>query len=169
MVQILSLFTIGNDASPVFLLQQINLEALDCMDSDLQSLITENRHNHLIRSGCAKPVFLQGVFPIPPSGIYERMLVDISLQYTVPAGTQSEILYFRAGNLSDDMIYLTVVANGHSLRYFPLGPHSDSHVELVITESHSAGTCIEVFSSAPRGVSGAVVIDIGIIEVMDRQ
>ncbi|CAA9545568.1 MAG: hypothetical protein AVDCRST_MAG88-373, partial [uncultured Thermomicrobiales bacterium] len=85
--------------------------------------------------------------------------------YRVPPGRTAEVVYFRAGNLSDDLLYLTLSADGKPVRYFPVGPKADFHVPLVIVESHAAGTRIEVGLAAPRGVSGTVVVDVGIVEV----
>jgi len=49
-------------------------------------------------------------------------------------------------------------------RYFPVGPKADFHVPLSIVEAHPGGSRLEVGLAAPRGLSGAVVIDVGILE-----
>ena len=55
--------------------------------------------------------------------------------------------------------------NGQPVRYFPAGPKADFHVPLSIIESYPAKTRIEVCLAAPRGLSGTVVVDVGILEV----
>ncbi len=129
------------------------------------TLITESQREYMIRSGKATPRFLQGVYPFIGRGIFEQDVVDESLHYTVPAGFTAEITYLRAGNLSTEMLYLVITANGSPLRYFPLGAGSSCHVELAIVERHLAGTRIDVAFAAPRALSGAIVLDIGILEI----
>ena len=129
------------------------------------SVISETRHQRLVRTGEAEPRFLQGVFPFMGRGIHELIPLSDSLGYRVPRGSSAEIVYFRAGNVSDDLIYLALTANGAPLRYFPVGPKADIHVRLVIVESHAAGTLVQVALAASRGASGTVVVDAGILEV----
>lgn len=128
------------------------------------SVISETRHQRLVRTGEATPRFLQGVFPFMGRGIHELIPLSDGLGYRVPRGGIAEIVYFRAGNVSDDLIYLALTANSAPLRYFPVGPKADVHVRLVIIESHAAGTLIQVALAASRGVSGTVVVDVGILE-----
>ncbi len=135
------------------------------MNSD--SVITETRHQRLLRSGAATPRFLQGVYPFAGRGVFELAPLHDDLCYTVPSGATAEVIYLRAGNLSDDLLYLALSVNGRAVRYFPVGPKSDFHVPLAIIESHPAGSRIEVALAAPRGLGGTVVVDVGIVEVKD--
>ena len=128
-------------------------------------VISESRHQYLVRIGTATSRFLQGVFPFVGRGISELGLLNDALRYQVPTGKSAEVLYFRAGNVSEDLIYLVLSANDTPIRYFPVGPKADVHVPLAITESHAEGTRLEVGFAAPRGLSGTVVIDVGIVEV----
>ncbi len=128
-------------------------------------ITNETRLQYLMRCGKAAPRFMQGVFPFAGRGIFDLSPLNDTLTYTVPAAKSAQALYFRAGNLSDDLLYLTLTANDAPIRYFPVGPKSDLHVPLVITETHPAGTRLEVGIAAARGLSGTVIIDVGLIEI----
>ena len=128
---------------------------------------SETRREYLLRSGQSAPRFLQGVYPFAGRGIFEIVPLHDELTYVVPEGFGAEVAYVRAGNASEDLIYLALSVNDRPLRYFPLGPKADSHVELAIVETHPPGSRIAVCIAAPRGLSGAVVIDIGLIEIRD--
>lgn len=126
---------------------------------------SETRLQHLMRHGHAQARFLQGVYPFAGRGVFEPCPLNNALSHVVPQGKTAEVLYFRAGNLSDALLYLTLTANSLAVRYFPIGARADIHVPLVIVESYPAGTCFDVCLAAPRGVSGTVVLDIGLVEV----
>lgn len=132
---------------------------------DIPVHIHETRQQQLIRTGKATPRFLQGVYPFAGRGVFDPVPLHDELRYIVPKDKFAELIYFRAGNLSDDILYLSVSANDIPVRYFPIGPKSDIHVPLAIVESHSAGTKIEIIIAAPRGLSGTVVIDAGLLEI----
>lgn len=133
-------------------------------EDSLETLTTETRHQRLTRLGITTPRFLQGVFPFAGRGFFEVGPLNDALCYVVPAAAKAEVIYVRAGNLSDDLIYLALCINSQPVRYFPVGPKADFHVPLSITESYPAGARIEVGFAAPRGLSGAVVVDIGLLE-----
>jgi assimilatory nitrate reductase catalytic subunit len=136
--------------------------------SEPSSLVTsESRTSHLLRTGAAMPRFLQGIFPFAGRGMFDPVPVDDSLSYTVPAGKSAELVFFRAGNLSDDLLYLSVTLNGNPLRYFPVGSKGDVHVALAIVEPHPAGACLGVCVGAPRGLTGTLVLDVGILEIAE--
>ncbi len=136
-------------------------------EDDIETLNTETRQQRLIRLGLATPRFFQGVYPFAGRGFFEVGPLNDALCYVVPVGTKAEVIYVRAGNLSDDLIYLALCVNGLPVRYFPVGPKADFHVPLSISESYPAGTKIEVGFAAPRGLSGAVVVDVGLLEEGD--
>ncbi|MGV3613711.1 MAG: molybdopterin oxidoreductase [Fimbriimonas sp.] len=135
------------------------------VSSDLLFSVSETRHQALIRQGQAQPVYMQGAYPFAGRGFFEPQLLHTDLQHTVPEGATAEVVYFRAGNLSDDLIYVTLWANDRAIRYFPIGPKHDCHVTLAIVESHPAGTQFELRLAAPKGLSGSIVIDIGLLEI----
>ena len=128
------------------------------------TIITETRHQRLTRTGQATPRFLQGVYPFAGRGFFDLAPLNDDLCYQVPAGKSAEVIYFRAGNLSDDLLYLALSLNGRPIRYFPVGPKADFHVPLSIVETYPAGSRIEICLAAPRGLTGTVVVDAGILE-----
>ena len=141
--------------------------ALDPVITDrtlTETITTETRQQRLTRLGLATPRFLQGVYPFAGRGFFDVGPLHDALCYIVPKGANAEVIYFRAGNLSDDLIYLALCVNGLPARYFPVGPKADFHVPLSITEAYPGGARIEVGLAAPRGLSGAVVVDVGILE-----
>jgi assimilatory nitrate reductase catalytic subunit len=129
-----------------------------------QTITTETRQQQKLRTGEAAPRFLQGVFPFAGRGFFDLGPLNDALCYQVPPGKSAAVIYFRAGNLSDDLLYLALSVNGQPVRYFPVGPKADFHVPLSIVESHPAGSRIEICLAAPRGLTGSVVVDIGIME-----
>ncbi|BDI28079.1 hypothetical protein CCAX7_001300 [Capsulimonas corticalis] len=128
-------------------------------------VISETRLQQLLRTKRATPRFLQGVYPFAGRGVFDLAPLNEALSYTVPKGKVAQVQYFRAGNLSDDILYLAISTNGSPVRYFPVGPKSDNHVPLAIVEDHPAGTRIEVCLAAPRGLTGTVVLDVGLVEI----
>jgi assimilatory nitrate reductase catalytic subunit len=107
---------------------------------------------------------LQGVFPFHGRGLDQPFLLHESLVSTVPPGKSAHLLYFRAGNSTDQLIYLIFTRDGVPMRYFPVGAKSDSHVPLAVIEDLMAGTRIEVQVAAPEGTRGWVVVDVGMVE-----
>ncbi len=128
------------------------------------TITTETWQQWLTRLGLATPRFLQGVYPFAGRGFFEVGPLNDALCYSVPKDAKAEVIYFRAGNSSDDLIYLALCVNGLPIRYFPVGPKADFHVPLSITETHPAGSKIEVGLAAPRGLNGSVVVDVGLLE-----
>lgn len=130
-------------------------------------ITSETRLARLFRNGGATPRFLQGVYPFIGRGLFEPESLHPDLTYTVPEDATAEILYFRAGNASDDLVYFSLKADGVPIRYLPVGPKSDVHVPLAIVDPRPAGCRIEIGFAAPRGLDGTVILDIGIAEVRE--
>jgi assimilatory nitrate reductase catalytic subunit len=128
------------------------------------SFAASNRFEQMVREGVARPIFFQGVFPFLGSGLTNPRLLNPELVYTVPAGHKAALMYFRGGNASDQMIYLSVMGDGAAKRYFPIGPQDGTHVELVIKDDIAAGTRLELYLAAGPGVLGTVVVDVGFLE-----
>lgn len=122
------------------------------------------RFERMLNDGTAHPVFFQGVFPFLGSGLTNPRPVNPELVYTVPEGGRAALMYFRGGNASEQMIYLSVTGDGVARRYFPIGPQDGTHVELVIKEEIPAGTRLELHLAAEAGVMGTVVVDVGFLE-----
>jgi assimilatory nitrate reductase catalytic subunit len=125
---------------------------------------TPHRFDQMLAAGVARPVFFQGVFPFLGEGLLAPRLLNPSLVYTVLEGCQAVLMYFRAGNASDQLIYLSVVSDGKARRYLPIGPQNGTHVELAIKDSIPGGTRLELHLAAGPGVLGTVVVDVGFLE-----
>jgi len=109
--------------------------------------------------------FLQGVFTVEGNGLDAPFPLDASLTYTVPPGASTQPVYFRGGNSSPEMIYVTLVRDGVPMRYFPIAARGATHVSLRVVEDLLSDTVIEVFAAVPKGVSASVVVDVGLIEI----
>jgi assimilatory nitrate reductase catalytic subunit len=109
--------------------------------------------------------FLQGVFAFAGRGLQEPFRLADGLRYEIPSDKRAQMLYFRGGNSADALIYVVLMQNDRPKRYFPIGARVDTHVTLAITEDIGPGERCEVFMSAPEGVSGWIVIDVGFIEL----
>ncbi len=113
----------------------------------------------------SKPQLLQGVLTFEGSGLTSPHPLAGGMTYTVPVGKRTQLVYFRAGNSSAEMIYVVLMRDGSPMRYFPIGARGDVHVPLAVVEDLMAGTKLEAYLAAPEGVSGTVVLDIGLVEV----
>jgi hypothetical protein len=111
------------------------------------------------------PRFLQGVFAFEGKGLDQPLPVDVALRYTVPDGVLAQPVYFRGGNSCAELICVVLVRDGRPMRYFPIGAKGEVHVALRVVEDLDAGTLIELQVAAPAGVTGSVVVDLGLVEV----
>jgi assimilatory nitrate reductase catalytic subunit len=127
----------------------------------------EPRHPTRKRSTRVKstPRFLQGVFPISGEGLAKPGPIDPALRYTVPAGQSAQALYFRGGNSTGELVYVLLVRDGEPMRWFPIGAKGDVHVPLRVVEDMTGGTVVELHAAAPDGVTGELVVDLGLVEV----
>jgi len=83
----------------------------------------------------------------------------------VPAGITTQPLYFRGGNSTDELVTVVLVRDGAPMRYFPIGARSDTHVALAVVEDLEDSTILELHLAAREGLTGTVVIDLGLVEV----
>ncbi len=113
----------------------------------------------------AIPRFLQGIYPFTGEGLQKPMLLSADLAYTVPADKRSQLIYLRAGNSSDELVYLLLRLGGKPMRYFPVGAKSAVHVSLAVTEDIFPETPLEILIGAPAGLGGNLVIDVGLLEI----
>ncbi|PZA21252.1 molybdopterin oxidoreductase [Modestobacter versicolor] len=111
------------------------------------------------------PRFLHGVYPITGEGLGRPGPLDPALRYQVPEGRTAQALYFRGGNSTGELVYLLLVRDGEPMRWFPIGAKGDCHVPLRVVEDLDGGTVVELHAAAPLGVTGEVVVDLGLVEV----
>jgi len=113
----------------------------------------------------AKPKFLNGVYAIEGAGYDKVGPISDKLVYSVPSDKRAQLIYFRAGNSSDQMIGLVLMRDGQPMRYFPIGAKGAEHVPLAVVEDLEPDTKLEVFICAPGGTQGSVIIDVGLLEI----
>jgi hypothetical protein len=112
-----------------------------------------------------KPVFLQGLFPFEGTGLENPEPFKPALTYKVPFDKRSQLIYFRAGNSSTELIYFVFKRNGKPMRYFPVGAHGAIHVSLAVVEDLNPETTLDILVAAPPGIKGFAVLDIGLMEI----
>ena len=111
------------------------------------------------------PKFLQGVFAFTGSGLGASTLLGSSLVYTVSSDRRAQLVYLRAGNSASELICLTLMRDGKPMRLFPIGAKAAEHVPLTVIEDLEPDTRVEIHVSAPAGITGEVVVDLGLIEI----
>ena len=111
------------------------------------------------------PRFLNGVFTFGGAGYRRPALLDPALVYVVPADKRAQMVYLRAGNSSAELVAITLMQDGKVARIFPVGAKASVHVPLAVVEDLQPDTRLEVFFAAAEGVSGTIVLDVGIIEI----
>jgi len=112
-----------------------------------------------------RPRLLQGVCPFAGRGLTRPFLLHAELWYVVPPRAQAQLVCFRAGNSTDELIDLIFMRDGLTMRHFPLAARGDCHITLAIVEDLEPGTRLEVYLAAPEEVSGTVVLDVGLVEM----
>jgi hypothetical protein len=113
------------------------------------------------------PRLLQGVFPFAGEGLTQSTPVSEQLRYRVPPGRRAQLVYFRGGNSASELICATLLRNGAPMRLFPIGARNGCHVPLAVIEDLLPETQLELVVAAPEGVSGEIIVDIGLIEMPD--
>ncbi len=113
----------------------------------------------------SKPAFLQGSYPFEGSGLDKPVRLHPDLTYTVPPGTTAQTLYFRGGNTTDELVTVVLVRDGVAMRYFPIGARAGTHVALAVVEDIDEETVLELHIAAREGLTGTVVVDLGLVEV----
>ena len=112
-----------------------------------------------------KPAFIQGLYSYRGAGLACPIAFDPPVTYTVPVDKRAQTVYFRAGNASPKMIYLTLTRNGAPMRIFPVAAEGAIHVALAVVEDLEPESRMEILVAAPKGAETAVVLDIGFLEI----
>ena len=111
------------------------------------------------------PRFLQGVFAFEGKGLDQATPLSPALGWTVPTGASAQAVYFRGGNATAELICVVLVRDGVPMRYFPVGAKGDVHVPLRVLEDLPGGTAVELWLAAPDGLTGTVIVDLGLVEI----
>lgn len=109
--------------------------------------------------------FIQGVYSFGGAGLRRAVPFSPAIKYAVPFDKRAQLIYLRAGNSTDQMIYLVLMRNEQPLRYFPIGANGAVHVPLAIVDDIDPESQLELLVGAPEGASGSVVVDMGLVEV----
>lgn len=109
--------------------------------------------------------FIQGVHEFSGAGLKRPTPLSPAVQYKVPFDKRTQLIYLRAGNALPELIYLVLMRNGQPMRYFPVGAKGAVHVPLAIVEDVEPEAELELLVGAPEGLSGSVLIDLGLVEV----
>ena len=113
----------------------------------------------------SRPKILTGIFAFSGAGLDRPSLLGPGAVYVVPPDRRAQAIYLRAGNSADELACLTVTRDGRPMRLFPVGAKAALHVPLAVLEDIEPDTRIEVLVSAPEGVQGHIVLDLGLMEV----
>ncbi len=111
------------------------------------------------------PRFLNGAYRFTGAGYDAPSLLDPSLVYVVPEDRRAQLIYLRGGNSSDELAAITLMQDGRAVRIFPVGAKAATHVALAVVEDLQPDTRLEIWFAAAAGVSGTIVLDLGIIEI----
>ncbi|VEG56181.1 Uncharacterised protein [Mycolicibacterium aurum] len=112
----------------------------------------------------SSPRFLQGAYEFAGGGYDKPVPLDDSLRYVVPPGATTQPVYFRGGNSTKQMVTVVLFRDGTPMRYFPIAAKGATHVALRVVEDLLADTVLELYVAAPDGVTGTVIVDLGLVE-----
>ena len=112
-----------------------------------------------------EPRFIQGMFGFEGAGLTSPVPLGPAATYEVPPDKRAQIIYVRAGNSAGGLICLTLLRDGKVMRHFPIGANQSVHVALAMTEDVFPESKLELSISAPKGVNGVVVVDMGLFEI----
>jgi hypothetical protein len=111
------------------------------------------------------PRFISGVFSFEGRGLDTTATLGPAASYRVPADKRAQLIYFRCGNSASELVYVTLMRDGKTMRYFPIGAKASEHVSLAVVEDIFPESQLEVWFGAPKGTVGALVLDIGLFEI----
>jgi hypothetical protein len=112
----------------------------------------------------SEPKFIQGVIAFTGSG-YDKPVPLESASFVVASDKRAQPLYFRGGNSTSEMITVVLLRDGKLMRYFPIGAKAATHVQLAVVEDLEPETKLELTILAPAGLSGTVIVDLGMVEI----
>jgi len=112
----------------------------------------------------SEPAFIQGVYPFTGAGLENpQPLSAEATTFVTPSDRFVQPTYVRAGNSSDAMVYLVLRRDEQPIRYFPIAAQGNAHVALAVVEELPPDTKLDVLIAAPEGVTGYVVVDVGLV------
>ncbi len=112
----------------------------------------------------SEPKFIQGAMSFTGAG-YNKAVPLESANFVVASDRRAQPLYFRGGNSGAEMITVVLMRSGKPMRYFPIGAKAGTHVQLAVVEDLEPETKLELVVLAPEGLSGTVIVDLGLVEI----
>lgn len=109
------------------------------------------------------PRILTGMHAFTGAGYGKPTPLGVS--YAVPSDRRAQMIYFRAGNSSAEMIAVTLMRDGTPMRIFPIGAKDAIHVPLAVVEDLQPETKLELVVAAPEGAGGTLALDLGLVEI----
>jgi hypothetical protein len=111
------------------------------------------------------PKFIQGVYAFRGAGLAEAVPLEPAATYKVSFDKRAQLIYLRAGNSSNEMVYLALRRNARAMRYFPISAKGAIHVQLAIIEDIDPESELELYAGAPEGTAGSLLLDVGLVEI----
>ena len=111
------------------------------------------------------PRIITGIFSFTGAGYASPVALGGLAPYSLPTDKRTQLIYMRAGNSADAMVTLVLLRDGTPMRLFPLGAKSGQHVPLAVVEDLFPETKLELRIAAPEGLSGTIVLDMGLMEI----
>jgi hypothetical protein len=111
------------------------------------------------------PKFIQGIFAFTGNGYEAPAPIAAALDYRVPAAKRAQLIYFRGGNSSTEMVDILLLRDGEPMRHFPIGAKAAVHVPLAVVEDLEPDQQLTFQIAAPAGCAGTLVVDVGLIEI----
>ena len=111
------------------------------------------------------PKFIQGIFTFTGHGYEAPVPIADVLDYRVPSAKRAQLIYFRGGNSSAEMVDVVLLRDGMPMRHFPIGGKDAVHVPLAVVEDLEPDQQLTFHVAAPVGCAGTLVVDVGLIEI----
>ncbi len=113
----------------------------------------------------SSPKFVQGTYSFTGAGYEQPSAIGSGVTYVVPSTRRSQLIYFRGGNSSAEMVAVHLMCDGKLMRSFAMGAKGAVHVPLAVVEDLEPDQSLELKLAAPAGATGTVIIDLGLMEI----
>jgi len=111
------------------------------------------------------PKFIQGIFAFTGNGYDAPVPIAAVIDYRVPGAKRAQLIYFRGGNSTGEMVDVVLLRDGAPMRHFPIGAKGSVHVPLAVVEDLEPDQLLTFHVAAPAGCAGTLVVDVGLIEI----
>ena len=113
------------------------------------------------------PRFLQGIFPFEGQGVDKPApLHDGADLHRADGRHHPGAVLPRRQHARTSWSPSSCVRDGAPMRYFPIGARERrARRRCAVVEDLDGGTVLELHLAAPEGLTGTVVVDLGLVEV----